>query len=49
MSSQCWKRQVRLALPDFGIRLGVRSKNCLTAGQRLSRTGSERRTGHRMR
>lgn len=24
-------------------------KNCLTAGQRLSRTGSERRTGHRMR
>ncbi len=50
VSSQCWKRQVRLALPDFGIRLGVRSKNnCLTAGQRLSRTGSERRTGHRMR
>lgn len=26
VSSQCWKRQVRLALPDFGIRLGVRSK-----------------------
>lgn len=26
VSSQCWKRQVRLAMPDFGIRLGVRSK-----------------------
>lgn len=26
VSSQCWKRQVRLALPDFGIHLGVRSK-----------------------
>jgi len=26
VSSQCWKRQVRLAMQDFGIRLGVRSK-----------------------
>jgi CRISPR system Cascade subunit CasC len=26
VSSQCWKRQVRLAMPDFGIQLGVRSK-----------------------
>ncbi|NIF24014.1 type I-E CRISPR-associated protein Cas7/Cse4/CasC [Candidatus Pantoea multigeneris] len=26
VSSQCWKRQVRLAMPGFGIRLGVRSK-----------------------
>jgi CRISPR system Cascade subunit CasC len=26
VSSQCWKRQVRLVMPDFGIRLGVRSK-----------------------
>lgn len=26
VSSQCWKRQVRLAMPDFGIRLGIRSK-----------------------
>jgi len=26
VSSQCWKRQVRLALPRFGIKLGIRSK-----------------------
>lgn len=26
VSSQCWKRQVRLAMPDFNIKLGVRSK-----------------------
>lgn len=27
VSSQCWKRQVRLALQDFGINLGVRTKH----------------------
>ena len=26
VSSQCWKRQVRLAMPQFGIRLAVRTK-----------------------
>lgn len=26
VSSQCWKRQVRLTLPEFGIKLGVRTK-----------------------
>jgi CRISPR system Cascade subunit CasC len=26
VSSQCWKRQVRLALPDFGVKLGIRTK-----------------------
>lgn len=26
VSSQCWKRQVRLALPEFGITLGMRTK-----------------------
>lgn len=26
VSSQCWKRQVRLALPQFGIKLGSRTK-----------------------
>lgn len=26
VSSQCWKRQVRLALRDFGVKLGVRTK-----------------------
>ncbi len=26
VSSQCWKRQVRLALPEFGIKLGMRTK-----------------------
>ena len=26
VSSQCWKRQVRLAKPDFGIKLGTRTK-----------------------
>lgn len=26
VSSQCWKRQVRLALKDFGIKLGIRTK-----------------------
>lgn len=40
VSSQCWKRQVRLALPEFGIKLGVRTKQaaslfieaCVAAG-----------------
>ncbi len=26
VSSQCWKRQVRLALHDLGVRLGIRTK-----------------------
>lgn len=26
VSSQCWKRQVRLAMPAFGIKLGTRTK-----------------------
>lgn len=26
VSSQCWKRQVRLALHDFGVKLGTRTK-----------------------
>ncbi|WP_284973017.1 type I-E CRISPR-associated protein Cas7/Cse4/CasC [Atlantibacter hermannii] len=26
VSSQCWKRQVRLALAEFGVKLGVRTK-----------------------
>lgn len=26
VSSQCWKRQVRLSMRDFGIKLGVRTK-----------------------
>jgi CRISPR system Cascade subunit CasC len=26
VSSQCWKRQVRMAMPEFGIKLGIRSK-----------------------
>lgn len=40
VSSQCWKRQVRLALQGFGIKLGIRTKKakqifakaCLEAG-----------------
>jgi CRISPR system Cascade subunit CasC len=40
VSSQCWKRQVRLAMQDFGIKLAVRTKKveslfsdaCLVAG-----------------
>jgi CRISPR system Cascade subunit CasC len=40
VSSQCWKRQVRLAMRDFGVKLGVRTKKaeeiftraCLEAG-----------------
>ncbi len=40
VSSQCWKRQVRLALPDFGVKLGIRTKKvadllthrCIEAG-----------------
>ncbi len=27
VSSQCWKRQVRLALNEFGIKLGIRTKD----------------------
>lgn len=30
VSSQCWKRQVRLALPEFGIKLGTRTKRAAT-------------------
>ncbi|MRJ43145.1 MULTISPECIES: type I-E CRISPR-associated protein Cas7/Cse4/CasC [Idiomarina] len=40
VSSQCWKRQVRLAMQEFGVKLGVRTKKaeqmfveaCRTAG-----------------
>lgn len=40
VSSQCWKRQVRLAMQEFGIKLGLRTKKaeeiftkaCLEAG-----------------
>lgn len=40
VSSQCWKRQVRLAMQEFGVKLGVRTKKaeelftraCLQAG-----------------
>lgn len=40
VSSQCWKRQVRLAMQEFGIKLGTRTKKaeeiftraCLAAG-----------------
>jgi CRISPR system Cascade subunit CasC len=40
VSSQCWKRQVRLAMPEFGIKLAFRTKKaeslfvraCLQAG-----------------
>lgn len=40
VSSQCWKRQVRLALHDLGVRTGIRTKriadmitkNCLAKG-----------------
>lgn len=27
VSSQCWKRQVRLALHDLGVQIGIRTKN----------------------
>lgn len=30
VSSQCWKRQVRLALPQFGVKLATRTKKVLT-------------------
>ncbi len=30
VSSQCWKRQVRLALQDFGVKLAVRTKHIAT-------------------
>ena len=26
VSSQCWKRQIRLAMQDFGIKLGILTK-----------------------
>ena len=48
VSSQCWKRQVRLALPDFGIRLGVRSKkigSLLTNACRELSASEEQATG----
>lgn len=49
VSSQCWKRQCAWRCLILVFVSGCVVKNCLTAGQRLSRTGSERRTGHRMR
>ena len=30
VSSQCWKRQVRLAMPGFGIKLATRTKHAQT-------------------
>ncbi|MBU2788183.1 type I-E CRISPR-associated protein Cas7/Cse4/CasC [Acidithiobacillus sp. VAN18-1] len=30
VSSQCWKRQVRLALPEFGVKLATRTKQAQT-------------------
>lgn len=33
VSSQCWKRQVRLALHDFGVKLGTRTKQAQTLFQ----------------
>lgn len=42
VSSQCWKRQVRLSMQDFGIKLGVRTKKVselLTAA--MQRAGAE--------
>lgn len=42
VSSQCWKRQVRLAMQDFGIKLGVRTKKVselLTAA--MQRAGAD--------
>lgn len=30
VSSQCWKRQVRLAMPQFGVKLGTRTKQTET-------------------
>ncbi|MDN2487887.1 type I-E CRISPR-associated protein Cas7/Cse4/CasC [Kosakonia sacchari] len=43
VSSQCWKRQVRLAMPDFGIHLGVRSKKiaAILTRECLARGASE--------
>lgn len=48
VSSQCWKRQVRLALQDFGIKLGMRTKKvaellipeCVTAGASTEQAAS---------
>lgn len=48
VSSQCWKRQVRLALPEFGIKLGMRTKKvavvitpaCVAAGANAEQAAS---------
>lgn len=48
VSSQCWKRQVRLALQDFGIKLGMRTKKvaelltpeCMAAGANSEQAAS---------
>ncbi|WP_338923806.1 type I-E CRISPR-associated protein Cas7/Cse4/CasC (plasmid) [Pseudomonas silesiensis] len=48
VSSQCWKRQVRMALPSFGIKLGYRtkqttemfSKACLEEGATVEQANS---------
>ena len=43
VSSQCWKRQVRLSLRDLGVRIGIRTKHVaeLIAKACLSRGASE--------
>lgn len=48
VSSQCWKRQVRMAMPSFGIQLGHRTKKtielftkaCLEAGANTEQAGA---------
>ena len=37
VSSQCWKRQVRLALHDFGVKLAVRTKHVAEIEEKLCR------------
>lgn len=46
VSSQCWKRQVRLSLQDFGICLGVRTKKVAELlYEAMLRAGAEEEAG----
>ena len=49
VSSQCWKRQVRLSLHDLGVNLGIRTKQLgVLISQACERLGAESEKANRL-
>lgn len=47
VSSQCWKREVRLAMQEFGVKLGIRSKKVAEyIAKACIALGAEQETAH---